>query len=166
MNTQEVKIRRRDLQRFSGVRRTGRFLGSWASLMAGLGLCYTALHYIPSFLDREVILADSATSASGALDVGSGNPFYQLFKLERGYFRTGQAVVAQYELQPGASVDLIITRCRNTPVVEVYRCDPVSSSVIGVSDRSGARTFTLSGAGFYMLNERATGDYRVVWKRA
>jgi hypothetical protein len=151
-----------------------RFVFSWLALLIGLFSCYTAIHYVPSLIGKSELLAVSTRdTASAKLDVDKESffaPYIKIFDLKRAYMRQGQTIQAQYEMPRGMTIDLHITKCRNAPVLEVYNCEPVGSEVITIRDRSGAREFRVSEAGFYYFDEvikrgNADADYRIVWRR-
>ena len=174
-STENVNLKRREWKRLSeGRMSTSRFIFSWMALFAGLASCYTAMHYAPSLIGKNDLLAISTRdAASGKLDVSNENvlaPYLKLFDLRRAYMRKGQTIIAQYENPRGMDVDLHITKCRQAPVIEVFNCEPVGQQVVTIRDKSGAREFRVADSGFYYFNEAVRrgeddGDYRIVWRR-
>ena len=169
MSTHNVDVSGRDLRRHrQGAMGPGRFVGSWLALMLGLFSAYTAMHYVPAFRSTDVV--ESRQDRSDALlAVDDGHPFTPYIdhlQLKRTYVKPGSTLSVQYRTD-GTPVDLFITQCRNIPVLEVYRCDPVAVREVKVTDRSGRREFRFQDGGFYHFSERSVDDarYRVVWRR-
>ena len=169
MSAYDVDVTGRDIRRHQqGTMGPARFVGSWIALLLGLFSVYTAIHYIPAF--RSVDVVESEQSRSDVLmDVDDSHPltpYLDHLQLKRTYVKPGSTLSVQYRTD-GKPVDLFITQCRNIPVLEVYRCDPIAVREVNVRDRSGRREFQFLNGGFYHLSEKAGDDarYRVVWRR-
>ena len=172
LSTHGVEVSRADMKRHQRQSwGTGRLLGSWAALMLGGFSCYTAMHYAPSLFGfGKLVDVGGSERESGRFAMSEDGvlaPYADLFKLRRTYLRAGQTLNAQYESRSGAPIDLVVVKCANRPVVEVFHCQPVGRSEVTVRDRSGSREFRFAEAGFYHVAEAAPADatYQVVWRR-
>ena len=169
MSAYDVEVSDRDLKRHKqGAMGPARFVGSWLALSLGLFSAYTAMHYVPAFRSSDVV--ESSRDRSDALmsvdDSHPFTPYLDHLQLKRTYVKPGSTLSVQYRTD-GTPVDLFITQCRNIPVVEVYRCDPLAVREVNVRDTSGRREFQFREGGFYHFSEHASEDarYRVVWRR-
>jgi|GEM_PF-2542596 len=169
--TDNVRMTAREKKRLRAGhtrRSAGRILGSWAALMLGLASCYTAMFYVPSILPVHKYIAlsepgraDPRLEADGVLA-----PYLAMFKMRRAYMRSGQTVSVQYRNLGTGALDLTITQCRRAPVIEVFRCTPVSAKTTTITDRSGTRSFSIGESGFYYFSTTTTSDsYRILFKR-
>ena len=169
MSTYDVDVSGRDLRRHrQSAMGPARFVGSWMALMLGLFSVYTAVHYIPAFRSADVV--ESGQERSDVLlavdDRHPFTPYLDHLQMKRTYVKPGSSLSVQYRTD-GKPVDLFITQCRNIPVVEVYRCNPVAIREVNVRDTSGRREFVFLEGGFYHFSEQSEDDarYRVVWRR-
>jgi len=156
----------------------GRTFGSATTLIIGGAMCYVALHYIPAYLGLNKILAfsDLDTSASVAPESSQWaalSSYADAFRIKRTYLRPGQTIQAEYALPEGATLDLVIQRCRPAFVVEIFKCQVISEETSRVSnDKLGTQHFRFPESGFYRFDEKVTlspdniKSYRVVWSRA
>lgn len=156
----------------------GRTFGSASTLIIGGAMCYVSLHYIPAYLGLNKILSfsDLDTSASVAPESSQWaalSSYADAFRIKRTYLKSGQTIQAQYALPEGATLDLVIQRCRPAFIVEIFKCQVINEETARVSnDKLGTQRFRFPEAGFYRFDERITfatnnvKDYRVVWSRA
>jgi len=158
-----------------GLRRT---FGSATTLVIGGAMCYVALHYIPAYLGLNKILAFSDLDTTSSVAPESSqwatlSSYADAFRIKRTYLRSGQEIQAQYALPEGATLDLVIQRCRPAFVVEIFKCQVINEETARVSnDKLGTQRFRFSEAGFYRFDEKVTlapdnaENYRVIWSRA
>lgn len=156
----------------------GRTFGSATTLIIGGAMCYVSLHYIPAYLGLNKILSfsDLDTSASVAPESSQWatlSSYADAFRIKRTYLKSGQTIQAQYALPEGATLDLVIQRCRPAFVVEIFKCQVINEETARVTnDKLGTQRFRFPEAGFYRFDEKVTlapnniKNYRVVWSRA
>lgn len=155
-----------------------RTFGSATTLILGGAMCYIALHYIPAYLGLNKILSFSELDSSSSVAPESSqwaalSSYADAFRIKRTYLRSGQTIQAQYALPEGATLDLIIQRCKPAFVVEIFNCQVLNEETARVNnDKDGSQRFRFSESGFYRFDERVTlapdnkKNYRVVWSRA
>jgi len=162
-----------------------RLVGSALSISMGMALVYASIFYVPAFfdfrnamhvmgIDQEqkplVLEAQSKTSDRW----GVLKPYVELFRLPRGYLRSGQKLHVEYALSPGTELQLQIRRCVSYPILEVFRCDDSHDQTVKISSPlQGAQTFRVSEAGFYYYTGQTFNrdgseevrPYAVSWQR-
>jgi len=155
----------------------GRTLGSATTLIIGGGMFYIALHYIPAYLGLNKILSfsDLDTSSSISPDTSQWaalSSYADAFRLKRTYLRAGQTIQAQYALPEGASLDLVIQKCRPAFVLEIFKCDVLNEEKARIKfNQRGTQRFRFPESGFYRFQENVTlspnniKNYRVIWSR-
>ena len=156
----------------------GRTFSSATTLIIGGAMCYISLHYIPAYLGLSKILAFSEMDRSASVAPESSqwaalSSYADAFRIKRTFLREGQTIQAQYALPEGATLDLVIQRCRSAFIVEIFNCQVVSEETARVTnDRDGMQRFRFPEAGFYRFDEKVTlapnnvRNYRVIWSRA
>lgn len=156
----------------------GRTFGSATTLIIGGAMCYVALHYIPAYLGLNKVLSFSNLDTSASVAPESSqwaalSSYADAFRIKRTYLKSGQTIQAQYALPEGATLELVIQRCRSAFIVEIFNCQVVSEETARVkNDKDGTQRFRFPEAGFYRFDERVTlapnnvKNYRVVWSRA
>jgi len=156
-----------------------RALFSGLSLLTGGVMVYVSLHYIPAFVQPKRVLqfasGDSAALNTYDFDRNSAlyetfSPYVKLFHLDRAYMKPGQSIAIKYDLPPGAHANLDITQCRRAWVVEIFKCDVVSTFNTKTKRQRGVESFALSQGGFYHFKQNVVGvpegeNYRIVWER-
>ncbi len=157
-----------------------RLIGSGLSIFAGLFFAYTAMFYVPAFFNFQKTLGISSQDIKiGGLGSTeeSSNPlkaYTDIFKLRRGYFRSGQVIQVGYEISPGTKLSLEIKKCNSAPILEIIHCDSFQTQTIDVSEPlRGAQSFRVSEPGFYYYSEQITDTagqstskpFVVVWRR-
>lgn len=154
-----------------------RLLGTAASLILGLTLCFAALHYVPTLL-RPTQVVDSLVSPSkkSMLEIDRSRlqrfgVYAESFLLRRTYLRAGQGLTVHYSIPEGATLDLHIKQCRRMFILEVFHCTAISQQTVTIDNNmAGQRALKFAEPGFYHFDETVTltdpgGDYRLVWVR-
>lgn len=156
-----------------------RTIMSGVSLLFGSGMIYVSLHYIPAFVQPKKVL-QFAYGDSGALktydfDRDSAlhetlGPYLKLFHLDRAYMKPGQSVAIKYDLPEGAYANLDIIQCRRAWIIEIFKCDVVSTFNTTTKRQRGVESFALSQGGFYHFKQNVVGvpegeNFRIVWER-
>lgn len=172
LNNRDVIRQRKKM----GMTRT---IMSGLSLLAGGFMFYVSLHYIPALVQPKQVLqfasGDSAALKTYDFDRNSTlhdvfGPYVKLFHLDRAYMKPGQSIAIKYDLPPGAHANLDITQCRRAWVLEVFKCDVVSTFSTKTKRQRGIESFALSQGGFYHFKQDVIGvpkgeNYRIVWER-
>lgn len=138
---------------------------------------YMAINYVPAFFDTAQFsnIVNHDRSASRLKSQQSADrvskTFFKVTTLRQAYLRAGQTVQAQYYLPQGAQLDLEITQCKRTPVIEVFSCTPIKRETVRVAgNQNGTRQFMMDTPGFYKFSHVVTGadgEYQnVFWKRS
>ena len=154
-----------------------RLLGTAASLILGLTLCFAALHYVPTLM-RPTQVVDSLVSPSkkSMLEIDRSRlqrfgVYAESFLLRRTYLRAGQGLTVHYSIPEGATLDLHIKQCRRMFILEVFHCTAISQQTVTIDNNmAGQRALKFAEPGFYHFDETVTltnpgGDYRLVWVR-
>lgn len=155
-----------------------RVVGSAASLVLGLTLFYSGLHYVPSLLrPTQVIDTIASPTKKSALEMDRTRLkrfgiFAQSFFMRRTYLRSGQSITVHYTLPEGAILDLDIQQCRRMFMIEVFHCQAVSAQSVRIENKTdGRRTLKFSEPGFYHFDETVTlrmpdENYKLIWVRS
>jgi len=123
-------------------------------------MIYVTLHYIPALIQPKQVLqfasGDSAALKTYDFDRKSAmhetfGPYVKLFHLDRAFMRPGQSIMIKYDLPPGAHANLDITQCHRAWVIEIFKCDVVSTFSTKTKRQRGIESFALSQGGFYHL---------------
>lgn len=157
--------------------RVGRAFGFVVAIIVGLTLCYAGLHYSPISArptqDLEFVVSPSKTNAL-EMDSSRFHRFIvhaQSFLLRRTRVQAGQGLTVVYSLPEGAILDVEIKRCDRLIIVEVFRCNVVSTQTLRVENKTdGRRSLQFSEPGFYHFDETVTlqepdQKYQLVWVR-
>lgn len=154
-----------------------RLLATAAALIIGLCLSYISLFYLPPMLsNRSVLAVTTQDKTLPKIDYDKHrtvfSPFFDLFHVQRGYFRAGQTLQVDYNIPAGYSAVLNIKSCEGLYLLEAVSCEPVmisSREIIG--PKRGINRFTAPKNGFYIYEsqvvEGAGEDlpYSVAWRR-
>lgn len=155
----------------------GRTLGSAASIILGLTLCYAGLHYIPTLLrPSQVVDVLVSPSEKSALEIDRSRVqrlgiYAQSFFLRRTYLRADQGLTIHYSLPEGATLDLHIQQCRRMYILEVFHCTPISQQSVRIENKTeGRRALTFSEPGFYHFDETVSlkdpdRNFKLIWVR-
>ena len=164
----------RKKQRLSFKRR----IGSFMAIGFGGFVCYTALHYVPAFLNTSKLLAISkidvsAQRLSASADQSPMTHFLKTFKMKRAYLRGGQSIMAQYALPENSKLELEIVQCRRSLFFEVFKCIPDGEQNIVITNKTvGSQKFAIGQAGFYEFRNsvkqsgNASQAYQILWRRS
>ena len=154
-----------------------RLLATAAALILGLCLSYISLFYLPSLMsNRSVLAVTTQDKTLPKIDYNKNrtliSPLFDLFHVQRGYFRAGQSLQADYNIPAGYSADLSVKSCKGLYLLEALNCDPVViSSQVVVGPKRGVNRFVAPESGFYIYEsrviERAGEDvpYKIIWRR-
>lgn len=158
------------------------FLGNSLVLATGAFLCYASVHYVGAFVNIGKAFQSSTNSASLSVKPRSEVEHVMAtvrknVKYTKVFLRKNQAVEAEFVLPDGARLDLHVLQCQQFPVIEVFRCNPVSEQTVTITNKKrGASTIFVADAGFYYFTETVTvsgadaagrnKDYALVWRRA
>lgn len=150
------------------------------SILFGIFITYTSLHYLTAFVSPQQILREtSSNSAANQLaknDLGVMDSFLGKFSTNQAYVRAGKQLEAHYVLPEGYSIDLYVQRCKPLLIVEVFKCLPAELQQVTVEGRTlGVERMTFKRGGFYryrgVLKQNGVKPivmpekYRLVWKR-
>ena len=154
-----------------------RLLATAAAIFLGACLCYMSLFYLPALISNRSVLAISTQDRTlPKIDYDKNrtvfSPFFDLFHVQRGYFRAGQMLQVDYRLPEGHSAVLNIQSCKGIYFLEALTCEPalISSTEINGPKR-GINRFNAPENGFYIYGSqvvRGGGEeapYSVVWRR-
>ncbi len=157
-----------------------RLVGSGMAIFTGIFFAYTAMFYLPAFFSFSKVLGvanqDIRIPSLSTLEQSSNplKPYADIFKLRRGYFRSGQVIQVGYEISPDTQLSLEIKKCNSAPIIEIIQCNSYQTQTIDVSDPlRGAQSFRVSEPGFYYYKEKvsdlsgqqSTEPFVVVWRR-
>lgn len=159
-----------------------RTLGTAASLIIGCLGIYAAMHYLLAFVSTPQILGISQHNlAAAAIETKTASPLkshlMRPFELKRSYVRVGQPIKAFYIIPEGAQVDLMIEKCRQSIIIEVFKCDVIGKTEVTVNSTEGTHQFKFKEAGFYKfdaqlryndgrdITQENSSSYYVLWKR-
>ncbi len=162
-----------------------RLIGSAVSICLGLTLAYASIFYVPAFIDfkgaMHVVGIDqnkkplvAKVQSNSSQKWGILSPYVDMFRLPRGYLRSGQKLHVDYIISPGTELELTIRQCVSYPVLEVFRCEETRDQKVTISSpREGAQTFRVSEPGFYYYSGKTinkdgsaeTRPYAVAWQR-
>lgn len=154
-----------------------RLLGTVAALLIGIGLSYISLFYLPSLISNRSVLAISNQNETlPKIDYDKNrtifSPFFDLFKVQRGYFRAGQSLQLDYKIPAGHSAVLNIKSCKGVYLLEALSCEPALISTLDVKGpKRGMNRFTAPENGFYIYESQIVkggGEdvpYSIVWRR-
>ena len=154
-----------------------RLLGTAAALLIGISLSYISLFYLPSLMSNRSVLAVSTQNQTlPKIDYTKNrtvfSPFFDLFKVQRGYLRAGQRLQVDYNIPTGHSAIINVKSCKGVYLLEALSCTPVlisSTEVMG--PKRGVNRFTAPQNGFYIYQSQIVkGDkkdapYSVIWRR-
>jgi len=161
-------------QRLSLKRR----LGSVVALSLSGVICYTAMHYIPAFINTSKLLSISninisAQRLSAKADKHTISRYLDVIKIKRAYLRGGQNIMAQYALPDNSRLELEIVKCRRSLFFEVFKCVPEGKQNIVINDKTvGSQKFSIGHPGFYEFRNvvvqanNKTDDYKILWRRS
>lgn len=154
-----------------------RLLATAAAIFIGLCLSYASLFYLPALMSNRSVLAVSTQNQTLPKIVKGEDrtflsPFFDLFHVQRGYFRQGQMLQVDYNIPAGHSANLTIKSCQGIYLLEALNCTPVLMSSTEIDGpKRGINRFTAPKNGFYIYESRVVtggGDdvpYSVVWRR-
>lgn len=156
-----------------------RLFASAAALLLGIFLSYCSLFYLPAFASDSQILRMSSeakvTPQLGHMRSKKGGwftPYLDLLRMKRGYMVEGSEIEAIFAVSQPAQMTFAVTQCKKTPVVEVFKCNPINDSRVTVEKKhTGLVRFTIEEPGFYYVTESIksiSGDpaeYSVIWRR-
>lgn len=154
-----------------------RLLATAAALIIGLCLSYISLFYLPSLMSNRSVLAVSTQDKTlPKIDYSENrtvlSPLFDLFHVQRGYFRAGQSLQVDYNIPAGYSADLSIKSCKGLYLLEALNCNPVViSSRVVTGPKRGVNRFAAPENGFYIYESQVlegSGEdvpYSIVWRR-
>jgi len=154
-----------------------RLLVTAAALIIGLCLSYISLFYLPSLMSNRSVLAVSTQDKTlPKIDYSENrtvlSPLFDLFHVQRGYFRAGQSLQVDYNIPAGYSADLSIKSCKGLYLLEALNCNPVViSSRVVTGPKRGVNRFAAPENGFYIYESQVlegSGEdvpYSIVWRR-
>ncbi|WP_416878840.1 hypothetical protein [Litorimonas sp.] len=154
-----------------------RLLATVVALFVGLCLSYSSLFYLPSMLSNRSVLAVSTQDKTlPKIDYEKNrtvfSPFFDLFHVQRGYFRAGQMLQVDYNIPAGYSAVLNIKSCKGFFLLEALNCEPVLISSREVAGpKRGISRFKAPENGFYIYETQVAEDagkelpYSVMWRR-
>lgn len=154
-----------------------RLLATAAALILGLCLSYISLFYLPSFMsNRSVLAVTTQDKTLPKIDYNKNrtvfSPLFDLFHVQRGYFRAGQSLQVDYSLPAGHSAVLNIKACKGLYLLEALSCEPVVISSREVTGpKQGINRFTAPENGFYIYQNQVIegagedAPYAIVWRR-
>jgi len=141
-------------------------------------ICYTAMHYIPAFINTSKLLSISninisAQRLSAKADKHTISRYLDVIKIKRAYLRGGQNIMAQYALPDNSRLELEIVKCRRSLFFEVFKCVPEGKQNIVINDKTvGSQKFSIGHPGFYEFRNvvvqanNKTDDYKILWRRS
>jgi len=157
----------------------GRIFGSAFSICIGGFFCYTALHYVPAFVDTAKVVSFSNLDTSAARLNGRKErrsflaPYFDIFKLKKAYLKAGQTMQVQYALPKNAQLKLTITQCRSILIAEVFSCQAIGRRNVTLTTKTiGTHEFSFDQTGFYEFSETViqasnpAQPYEVIWRRS
>ncbi|WP_017930459.1 hypothetical protein [Robiginitomaculum antarcticum] len=180
----DAKMRRseKNHKKSKGGSKSGGFsIGSILLFGITAALVYAGLHYVGAFIDLNKIAGVSART----LDLNAGPqgvrkltaPLTNRSNVKKIFLREGQALSVEYALPDNANLDLIVSRCSPRPIIEVFNCEPVSSRIVKIRNKTqGSSTIFVQEPGFYNFSEKVVmgagktakrgKSYALVWRRA
>ena len=147
------------------------------AVVAAIG--YTALSYLPAFMptakfanitnhDRSATRLNQNTKTSTIKKA-----YFKVANLRQAYLRAGQSVQVQYYLPENAHLELVITHCKRSLILEAFSCIPYKTDNLTVAENTiGTREFVVDKAGFYkfshtVIKKSADSAYqKVFWRRS
>ncbi|RKQ71492.1 hypothetical protein DES40_0814 [Litorimonas taeanensis] len=171
-DSEPYKIRRKSKAPSQLLNGLVRFSLLGAVVMMG----YISLHYIPAYFNPSKYLnANKQYVSSKRLDTNESGAlvghYLDVTSVKKTYLRQGQALRVQYLRPDNSNIELRIKRCRSVFLIEVFKCEVVGEKVVQITEgQNGTQRFIFEDKGFYMLEERVSGqtnskDFRVVWSR-
>ena len=157
-----------------------RLVGTIAALFFGLATIYTSIFYVPAFIDVGAILGYSDKNTKlPSFEQNTRNKTFlsnysEMFKLRRGYLRSGQALRVDYALSPGQELNLRVERCEAPIFIEALFCMKIEGQEYEITNKiKGGRYFIVRNPGFYYFDEKVinadgskvTDPYSVMWTR-
>lgn len=147
------------------------------SILGALG--FTAVSYLPAFINTASFanITNHDRSAARLNEKSQKNlvkkTFYKVANLRQAYMRAGQSVQVQYYLPEDASLELVITHCKRSPILEAFSCVPYKTENLTVAENTiGSRNFMLEKSGFYKFSHTVvrksadTAYQNVFWRRS
>ncbi len=150
-------------------------------------LLYASLFYIGAFINIGEIAGISyakqtenaffnVTKVKTDKKPNVFTPLIEVFSANRVYLRQGQSIQAYYTLPVGTHVRLIIKQCKSKPVIEVFKCDQITTQEKRIPyGKTGTVNFTAQAPGFYYFEDIMTklpkmgpkeqGKYKIIWRR-
>ena len=99
------------------------------------------------------------------------NQYLNYLLMNQGYLKVGQGVNVNYQMPPGAELNLNVIKCSGPAVVEIYSCRGTIIKTLKVTQDSKMFDLTIGESGFYKFEQTLTdtspknSSYKVVWKR-
>ena len=149
-------------------------------------LVISSMFYVGAFFDVGKIVgvsqaqraenAKAKASTSASKERNFFTPFIDLVQMDRVYLRSGQTILATYDLPKNAQMTLVIKQCKSKPILEVFDCELVGEQKKTITRKSNGFTrFTVANPGFYHFSDTVKiggksvdsteADYRVIWQR-
>jgi hypothetical protein len=141
-------------------------------------LAYSSLFYFPAYTfkpavvriaTQDAVIPDASETKSS---VGLNNYLNLLIK-QRGYLRAGQSVRVDYNVALGSEIDVVIFKCNQVVIVEIYSCNKAEYQRTEIGKASqGYVQFTVDAGGFYYFEEDVktldpmAAEYFIKWSRS
>ncbi|MEP3892088.1 MAG: hypothetical protein ABJN69_16645 [Hellea sp.] len=147
------------------------------TLLLTMFLAYSSLFYFPAYTvkssvvriaTQDAVIPDSSETENSR----NLNNYLKLLIKQRGYLRAGQSVRVDYNVALGSQIDVVIFKCNQVVIVEIYSCNKTEyqKTEIG-SAAEGYVEFTVDSAGFYYFDEVVKNaapsalEYYIKWSR-
>lgn len=152
-------------------------------LFGAIFLVICSIFYVGAFVDVGKVVgvsyADRAVRTKVDVASNSGGPLASikdLFNIDRVYMRAGQSIVATYEIPRGAQLNLVISQCKNRPIIEVFDCQLIGEQTKRIGNTNkGFYRFAVAKPGFYHFGQsvktrngtelEADSEFKIVWQR-
>lgn len=147
------------------------------TVVAAVG--YTGLSYLPAFVSTAKFanITNHDRSATRLNETSSTSTikkaYFKVANLRQAYLRAGQSVQVQYYLPEQAQLELVITHCKRSLILEAFKCIPYKTDNLTVAKNTiGTREFIVDKSGFYkfshtVIKRSADGAYQnVFWRRS
>ncbi len=156
-----------------------RFVGTFFALLLGLSTVYASVFYAPAFFNVGQVLGYSTETVKlpvmdANAKAGPLSSYVNMFKIRRGFIRSGQHLQVNYSLSPGTKMKIHVRRCSAPIFVEVIYCSDAEGQDFSI-DGTGPSSHSLliRQPGFYHFDETVTNldgsptkkPFRVVWRR-
>lgn len=141
-------------------------------------LAYSSLFYFPAYTVKPAVVR-IATQDAVIPDVSETESneglknYLKLLIKQRGYLRAGQSVRVDYNVDLGSQIDLVIFRCNQVVIVEIYSCNKIEYQKTEIGKAAdGYVQFTVDSAGFYYFEEVVKAaspsaiEYVIKWSRS